>query len=340
VDNMKGQDCPAENRTECRTVADFTCMHTNIDSITNKMDELNAIITEQNPDIIGITEVKPKYTNCQLSAQESNTDGYTAFVNLSGRGVALYVKNCFGAVDLKPKQEADAAVWCTLKITRTETMAIGVVYRSPNSTEQQNRSMEANIRSTADDQFHYFLLMGDFNFPEIDWNIFQVNAADNHPAVSFMNCIQDLFLHQHVLEPTHYRHGQTANILDLVFTNGEELVTDLLCTVPIGKSQHSTLTWTVTCYLQRSFTSTVKHCYNRANFEGMRELLSTASWEDKLNGLTLEEMWCEIKESILEAVKLYVPVVTYNENKNPQRRKPVWMNDRALAALRRKKKSL
>ena len=72
----------------------------------------------------------------------------------------------------------------------------------------------------------------------------------------------------------------------------------------------------------------------------MRELLSTASWEDKLNGLTLEEMWCEIKESILEAVKLYVPIVMYNENKKPQRRKPVWMNDRALAALRRKKKSL
>ena len=55
--------------------------------------------------------------------------------------------------------------------------------------------------------------------------------------------------------------------------------------------------------------------------------------------MTLEEMCCEIKESILEAVKLYVPVVTYNENKNPQRRKPVWMNDRALAALRRKKKA-
>jgi len=29
----------------------------------------------------------------------------------------------------------------------------------------------------------------------------------------------------------------------------------------------------------------------------------------------------------------------YNENKKSQGRKPVWMNDRALAALRRKKKA-
>jgi len=70
----------------------------------------------------------------------------------------------------------------------------------------------------------------------------------------------------------------------------------------------------------------------------MRELLSTAGLEDKLNGLTLEEMWCEIKESILEAVRLCVPIVMYNENKKSQRRKPVWMNDRALAALRTQEK--
>jgi len=286
-------------------------MYTNIDGTSNKMDELNAKIVELNPDVIGLTEVKPKNIYYQLSAQELNIDGYTVFVNLSGRGVALYVKDCYGAVDFKPKHEADATVWCTVKTSSTETMVIGVVYRSPSSTELQNKSLETNIRSAADGVFHHFLLMGDFNFPEINWNISRVNAADNHPAESFWNCIQDLFLHQHVLDPTHYRHGQIANTLDLVFTNGEELVTDLQYNVPIGKSHHLTLTWTTTCYLQRAATRTVKHCYNKGDFVAMRKLLSMVGWDEKLNELTLEEMWSEIKESILEAVNECIPVITY-----------------------------
>jgi len=212
-------------------------------------------------------------------------------------------------------------------------MVIGVVYRSPSSSEQQNRSLEANIRSAADGAFHYFLLMGDLNFPEINWNLFRVNAASNHPAESFMNCTQDLFLHQHVTEPTHYRHGQTANTLDLIFTNGEELVSDLLYNELVGKSHHSTLTWTTTCYLQRAVTRTVKHCYNKGDFDSMRMLLSAIDWDTKLNELTLEEMWFEIKDSILEAVRKCIHVIPHNDAKSSRHRKPVWMNGRAIWQL-------
>ena len=141
-----------------------------------------------------------------------------------------------------------------------------------------------------------------------------------------------------MLEPTHYIHGQTANTLDLLFTNGEELVSDLRYNEPIGKSHHSTLTWTTTCYLQRAVTRTVKYCYNKGDYDGMRNLLSTVGWDEKLNELTLEEMWSDIKDSILEAVRKCIPVINCSD-KASCRRKPVWMNDRAIAALRRKKKA-
>jgi len=39
--------------------------------------ELNAKIAQLNPDVIGLTEVKPKNICYQLSAQELNIDGYT-----------------------------------------------------------------------------------------------------------------------------------------------------------------------------------------------------------------------------------------------------------------------
>jgi len=94
---------------------------------------------------------------------------------------------------------------------------------------------------------------------------------------------------------------------------------------PIGKSHHSTLTWTTTCYLQRAVTRTVKYCYNKGDYDGMRNLLSTVGWDEKLNELTLEEMWSEIKDSnILEAVRKCIPVINCSD-KASCRRKPLWM---------------
>jgi len=84
----------------------------------------------------------------------------------------------------------------------------------------------------------------------------------------------------------------------------------------------------------------------------MRKLIATSSyrqsrlccnsivdWDVKLNELTLEEMWIKIKDNILEAVRKCIPVITYNDKKASRRRKPVWMNDRAMAAFRKKKKA-
>ena len=71
------------------------------------------------------------------------------------------------------------------------------------------------IGAVCDSNFQYVLIMGDFNYPHINWC----------SAHSFLMCVQGCFLYQHVTEPTHFRHGQAAKILDLVFTTGEKIVT-------------------------------------------------------------------------------------------------------------------
>ena len=88
---------------------------------------------------------------------------------------------------------------------------------SPSSTDADNSLIEATIESVMNCEFQHFLLMGDFNFPEIDWISCVVNAP-GHPAERFLTCVQDLFLCQHVLGATHHRPGQTSNVLDLVLS--------------------------------------------------------------------------------------------------------------------------
>ena len=54
------------------------------------------------------------------------------------------------------------------------------------------------------------LIMGDFNFPGIDW----VTLEEDVNGSKFLDLIQACFLTQHVLKPTWY-----DNILDLVLSS-------------------------------------------------------------------------------------------------------------------------
>ena len=95
----KSTEGPVEVQTN--NSIDYKCLYTNVDTITNKIDELNAKISLMDPDIIGLTEIKPKNASWDLTSQEVNITGYTSFINLSGRGSVLFVKNCYGAVEYK-----------------------------------------------------------------------------------------------------------------------------------------------------------------------------------------------------------------------------------------------
>ena len=76
--------------------------------------------------------------------------------------------------------------------------------------------------------------MGDFNHPEIDWQTSSTKTTENHQAYQFLEAFRDSFLFQQVTEPTHTRLLQKPNVLDLIISNEEGVVTNLHNTAPIG----------------------------------------------------------------------------------------------------------
>jgi len=84
-------------------------MYTNVDTATNKMDELCARIATADPDVVGITEIKPKNSCRSVLPQEFHTAAYTSFVNMSGCGSVLYVKNCYHATEFVPSVCSEAS---------------------------------------------------------------------------------------------------------------------------------------------------------------------------------------------------------------------------------------
>ena len=84
------------------------------------------------------------------------------------------------------------------------------------------------------------LIMGDFNFPHIDW----VSIDCDKDSESFLDLVQDCFLTQHVHVPT-----RLTNILDLVLTSEPGMIEEVQVQVKehLSTSDHSILVCHLKC---------------------------------------------------------------------------------------------
>ena len=130
----------------------MNCIYFNADSLLNKRNVLKVMIGEQNPLLIGLTEVVP--TNCKVQTQEAELviEKYKCFENFNcaKRGVCIYTHGSLGATECRemPGTNGDESggesVWCEAKLMRNDKLLIGCIYRSPNS----NVTNYANINDT------------------------------------------------------------------------------------------------------------------------------------------------------------------------------------------------
>ena len=120
--------------------AELKCVCLNARSIINKKNELDIMVDEIKPHIIGITE---SWANNDITDAELGLEGYVMFrkdrMGKRGGGVLLYIKETIPAYEVQLHEEADCneAIWCKL-VTGHTTVTIGVVYRCPNITKENN----------------------------------------------------------------------------------------------------------------------------------------------------------------------------------------------------------
>ena len=180
----------------------------NAKSIVNKKNELNIMIEDIDPHIIGITE---SWANIDITYAELGLTGYVMFrrvrIGRRGGGVILYVKESIQADEIELEREADCneAVWCKI-VSRNSTLTIGLVYRSPNISKEDNINIQNAIKEVSKGEC---IIMGDFNHVHIQWTSLESTGGEDQ---QFLILIQESFLTQHVLEPT-----RGENVLDIVF---------------------------------------------------------------------------------------------------------------------------
>ncbi|KAK4829639.1 hypothetical protein QYF61_005850 [Mycteria americana] len=121
---------------ETRTTAQLKCLYTNARSMGNKREELEAIVHQENYDIIAITE-----TWWDDSHNWSATmDGYEIFrrdrQGRRGGGVALYVRECLDSLELNDGDDRVECLWVRIRgKAKKADIVVGICYRPPNQDE-------------------------------------------------------------------------------------------------------------------------------------------------------------------------------------------------------------
>ncbi|KAK4806905.1 hypothetical protein QYF61_012626 [Mycteria americana] len=171
------------------------------------------------------------------------------------------------------------------------------------------------------------VLVGDFNLPDVCW---KYNTAERKQSRRFLERVADNFLTQLVSEPT--REGAP---LDLLFTNREGLVSDVMVGGCLGQSDHEMIEFLIRGEAARGVGKTATLDFRRADFSLFRRLVDSVPWEAALMGKGVQEGWTFFKEEVLKAQERALPRCRKTSRRG---RRPAWLTRELWLELRRKRR--
>ncbi|KAK4830434.1 hypothetical protein QYF61_011142 [Mycteria americana] len=308
------------------TSSQLKCLYTNARSMGNKNEELEAIVHQENYDMVAITETWWGDSHNWSAAM----DGYKLFRRdrrgRRGGGVALYVRECLDSLELDDGDDRVECLWVRIRGKANKAdIVVGVCYRPPNQDEETDELFYKQLgeasRSLA------LVLVGDFNLQDVCW---KYNTAERKQSRRFLERVADNFLTQLVSEPT--REGAP---LDLLFTNRDGLVSDVMVGGCLGQSDHEMIEFLIRGEAARGVGKTATLDFRRADFSLFRRLVDRVPWEAALMGKGVQEGWTFFKEEVLKAQERAVRRCRKTSRRG---RRLAWLTRELWLELRRKRR--
>ena len=194
-----------------------------------KMEGLRDFVANQSA-FIPIISITESWCKSYHSRAQINIDNYYSYRSDRKKrqrgGCIVYVHDNIIVNDFKMfDNKYCEAVQLSLPESKT---LLFTIYRPPNCPPTKFQDMMSWICTQVEhvDDSWTKIINGDFNFPDIDWNLFSVSNSESC-AASLIDFLVSHGLGQFVLEPTRTAYSGTSNILDLFITNDTELVLDV-----------------------------------------------------------------------------------------------------------------
>ena len=287
-------------------------MYANVDSLANKVQELKFRIndTYSKPHIIALTEIKHK-NKWNIDISELQIEGYTIYSNNlqdNGRGIVNYVRRDIICQQIYVDNSFNEYLLLQLQLKNKSKVLIGTIYRSPNSLSDNDSKLFGFIDNFSLFSNKYKLLLGDFNCPNINWDLW---SSSNAFELKFLDKLRKNMLFQFVNTPTRSRGKDTPHILDLIISDGN-FIENIEHEAPLGKSDHSLLL--IECDLKDEMAKrslTEKYALSKGDYNSLRDCLTCIDWEDMLNPhkSNIDDMWNVFKTTIENNIDLHIPKV-------------------------------
>ena len=296
----------------------------NAQSLVNKIDELRVVVAELKPDLILVNET---WTHPDITDAFLKINGYTIIARSdrcdtkSGRGggLVIYKRLPLCVYELDVSCPFNQIISVSIPSAH-QAITLNLVYRSPNSSLENNAQLDAVIRDIKSPS----ITIGDMNYRNIDWE----NGSSDSVGRNFFNATQDAFLTQHVDFATH-----DGNLIDLVLSSNPALISSVEDVGVLGKSHHSMLAVKVNTCPTHIKTEERVPDYSKADFDKLRDITSSIAWSDDLNPLSASEAWDVFKNKLCTAVEECIPL----RNRRSAGR-PLWMNQNILRVIRKKRR--
>ena len=275
---------------------------------------IEELAIERNSLIIGLTE---SHLNKSICDSEVAIEGFSSFRadrsdNVKG-GVIVYIKDEWQSqVSVLSAGSSNLIEYLVLYLEKINLILI-TVYRSPSSDRSTFSLIMNKIADSIVDHEHKcpsIILNGDFNFPEIN---FQHGLIPDSrlPHQILKNFASNFALIQKINQPT-----RIDNLLDLVFTNNEEIfsnfhvedfppLTDhrlIIADTTIGYTRNDVQTNTD----ENSFRTLNFHS-EKVNWAKINEELSKISWNNVINSEDIDKDNEELCKVLFDICKKYVP---------------------------------
>ena len=218
------------------------------------------------------------------------------------------------------------AVACEISLMDKSTLGCLCIYRPPNSDKEEDCKMLSIITDFLNLGFNCNLIIGDFNFPDINWSH---SSSCSQQSENFLRFTLENFLIQHVITPT---RKSSQSLIDLVLTTPGTDVSNLCVSEELDNSDHYSITLSLKIKPDKIVRKLKRRTIYKANWSRFRQLLSSSDWQPFFSSHDVNVVWNSLLSNVqssLDVVAPYKMVTLRNFVSTPHVR----------TALRRKRRS-
>ena len=297
---------------------------------------------ERNSQLISLTE---SHLNEEILDAEINIDGFNIFradrTQTTKGGVIVYIKKEIAASAKILKSGSIGLIEYICIYLLEFNLMIITMYRSPDSNSENLRiaikEIEEAISSIAP-VYPTILLNGDFNYPHLRFRqgIVENIISSASGSGTLINFVNKHHLIQLIDKPT-----RNDNILDLMFTNDEELLTGFETHITKELSDHLLITAdTIICPKNQIISEEtinlnslggLNFLSDKTEWDKINQELKDANYEDVYNESNMDDRFEKLNQIILSICKKYVPA-----RKNKKKKHQIPLDRRILMNKRQK----